>query len=396
MRQLAIISVIVLVSFLVLFGIASGRPTVEMGLLLDLSGHTSELGKAAQRVAEMAIDQVNSQGGVDGRLVKLTAFDTRGDPILGKQGARELVSVQEVAAVVGPTNWATAMMTKPIFEERQTPVMMLTWDDSVIRGGKYGTYEYIFQLPLKRSTALEKVCAFVKKKGWTRVGLVVTSDALGREAREWFMRVSSSCGIRELVVISLAPTDDITEKLRSFADRDLQTIVSWCTLPRAASVTRAARGLGMNLPLFQCHEMSPQRYVEMAGREAERTLTVTNKMMVWQGLDERDPQKGMIEDFLYQYRDVYRYGRRRPIGPALAYVWDSVMILVRAMRVNGTDGTRLRDIIEATQSHVGLGGIYGFTHEDHNGLDPDSLVVSSLDQVHGDGRRWVGSWSLAD
>jgi len=344
----------------------------------------------------MAVNRVNLQGGVDGRLVRLAVFDTRGDPILGREGARQLVSVRKVAAVVGPIDWATAMMAKPFFEETQIPAMMLTWEDSVIRGGKFGMYEYIFRLPLRRLTALEKMYAFAREKGWTRVGLVIASDALGREAREWFEKASSFYGIEELAVESLIPTEDITDKLRNLANRNPQAIVSWCPLPQAATVAEVVRGLGMDLPLFQCHEISPQRYVAMAGLAAGGTLTVTNKMLVWQSLEDRDPQKEMIRDFAYQYRDIYRYGSRHPICPLLGYVWDSIMILVRSMRENGTDRTQLRDSIERIRNHVGLGGIYGFTYEDHNGLDPDSVVVTKVDQINRDGRRWVGSWGLAN
>ncbi len=395
-RRGTLITVLVLASLLGLFRLALCRPGVKIGLLLDLSGKTREVGKAAQRVAEMAVDMVNDQGGVGGQLVELVAFDTRGDPIRGKHGTRDLLSDWRVSAVVGPADWATAMMTKPFFETRQVPVMMLTWEDSVIRGGKFGMYEWIFQLPLRETLALEKICAFARARGWRRLALVVGSDVRGREARYWFDRMSAAYGIEEVAVASFIPSEDVTEKLAGLVVEDPQVVVSWCSFNEATIVARILRGVTRALPLFQCHEISPQRYVEAVGPAARTSLFVSNKIMVWQDLEEEDPQKEMIQDFVHRYRDIYRYEGSQPICPFMGYVWDSVMILVRAMRETGTYRAWVRDAIEEIQNYVGLGGVYGFSHEDHNGLGLDSVVVMEVERIDGDGRRWVGSWKLAD
>lgn len=292
--------------------------------------------------------------------------------------------------------WDTAMMTKPFFQEIEVPVMMLTSEDSVIRGGKYGLYGYIFQLAIRQQTALERISAFVQRTGWTRIGLVTESDGAGREARGWFRRVGPAYGIDETVCASLGPKEDTTESLRRLVAHDLQVVVSWCSLPQAATVARIIRSLGFDRPLFLCHEILPHRYVSMAGPDTRESLIVTNKMLVWEDLDDTDPQRALIRDFVHQYRDVYGYAARYPVCPFLGYVWDSAMILVRAMREAGTDGTDMRDAIEATYHHVGLGGIYSFSYEDHNGLDPDSAVIARVDQIRGDGKTWVGSWRAVD
>jgi branched-chain amino acid transport system substrate-binding protein len=383
---------LVFLGLLATFRIASGEPAVEIGLLVDLSGRTRDVGMGVQRVSEMAVETVNGQGGVNGRPVRLRTIDTRGDPILGKEGARELLYLRRVSAVVGPTDWATAMMTKPFFEETRIPGMMLTWEDSVIRGGKFGTYDWVFRLPLRRSMALGIICGFAREQGWSRVGLVAASDSLGREAREWFDRASPRNGIEGMAIEPFVSLKDLTYKLFNLIARDPQVIVSWCPLPHAVAVAKVLGEWGMNLPLFQCHEIPLQDYVEMAGPAAKGSLTVSNKMLVWEELDDGDPQKWLIQDFVHRYR----YGTRKPIRPLLAYVWDSIMILVRSIQEVGTDGPRLRDAIEGIHRHVGLGGIYGFTHQDHNGLDPESMVVIRVEPFYGEGSRWLGSWKLAN
>jgi branched-chain amino acid transport system substrate-binding protein len=381
--------------FLALPGLAVGLPPVRIGTLLDLGGATRDLGKETLAIAELAVGVINAHGGVAGRRVELVSFDTRGVPALGPHGARELISHRNVMAVLGPADWATAAMTKPFFREAQVPVMMLAWDDSVIRRETYGTYEWIFRLPLTRRTVLERIGVFLAEKGWRRVGLVIESDAPGREAKDWFRSWGHIYGIEVLSVESLTPTDDIRAKLVPFANQNPQAVVSWCSVELAATVAQVLRRLGVTVPLFQSHEISPQGYVGMAGPAAGKSLIVSNKMLVWEDLEDHDPQKRTIQDFFERIRNVYGYGQSDGVEPFSGYVWDSVMILARALREAGASGDRLRDTIERIHRHVGVGGVYGFNHLDHNGLAPDSMVVVEVDRVQGDRNRWAGAWRMA-
>jgi branched-chain amino acid transport system substrate-binding protein len=119
-------------------------------------------------------------------------------------------------------------------------------------------------------------------------------------------------------------------------------------------------------------------------------------MLVWEDLENDDPQKGLIRDFYGRLGREHGDTQGQPINPFFAYVWDSIMVLARSMQEAGIDRALLRDGIESTYRHVGLGGIYGFTHEDHNGLDADSIVVGKVDRVTGGSGGWKGSWRLAE
>jgi branched-chain amino acid transport system substrate-binding protein len=375
---------------------AWGKQTIKLGMLIDLSGPAGEMGKTVTDVAQMAVETVNGAGGIAGREIELTTFDTQGDATLGNRGARELVYFRNVTAVLGPTDWATAMVAKPFLEGAQVPTMMLTWEDSVIRGGKFGMYEWVFRLPVRRKTALARMVAFLKMKGWLRVGLVSGVDSLGREARELFANLSAEHGIRIVGEEPFIPTENMIAKLRTLANGNPQVFVCLCPFPQSTTMATFLREMGVNLPIFLWHETPPHRYVETAGPAATGSLLVSNKMLVWEDLENDDPQKGLIRDFYGRLGREHGDTQGQPINPFFAYVWDSIMVLARSMQEAGIDRAQLRDGIESTYRHVGLGGIYGFTHEDHNGLDADSIVVGKVDRVTGGSGGWKGSWRLAE
>lgn len=74
---------------------------LKIGQLNSFTGDLSDFGAAHRDAAQMAIDHVNQAGGVMGRLVTIVARDDATNPVQGVDAARALVTVDNVAAVVG-------------------------------------------------------------------------------------------------------------------------------------------------------------------------------------------------------------------------------------------------------------------------------------------------------
>jgi branched-chain amino acid transport system substrate-binding protein len=51
---------------------------IQVGCLQDITGPTSSLGNMVNEGAKWAIDEINAAGGVNGRKIVLTTYDTRG------------------------------------------------------------------------------------------------------------------------------------------------------------------------------------------------------------------------------------------------------------------------------------------------------------------------------
>ena len=52
---------------------------IVIGVLQDITGVTSTLGKMVQEGAQWAADEINAAGGVNGRKIKLVTYDTKAD-----------------------------------------------------------------------------------------------------------------------------------------------------------------------------------------------------------------------------------------------------------------------------------------------------------------------------
>ena len=75
---------------------------IIVGNLQDLSGPTSVWGNAVTRGAELAIDKINGQGGINGAKIKLISMDTKGDVQEAIKAFNRLADQEKAVVVIGP------------------------------------------------------------------------------------------------------------------------------------------------------------------------------------------------------------------------------------------------------------------------------------------------------
>ncbi len=100
------------------FGLLSGADVdaweVPLGLLTSLSGSAGILGRSTVNCAQLATDEINADGGVMGRDVRLVVADDATDPGVGALAMRRLCRVSDMAAVIGMHSSATYAVTSPM------------------------------------------------------------------------------------------------------------------------------------------------------------------------------------------------------------------------------------------------------------------------------------------
>jgi branched-chain amino acid transport system substrate-binding protein len=370
---------IVIIVALVLCCVSSasfaGEP-IKVGAFFALSGPAANIGTPTKLVAQMAVDKINKEGGINGRPIELVIGDTESDPAKAAVIAKKFIFNDKVAAIIGPTTTAEGMSVKKIVEEAGVPTFMAVGGDPVIMGGNFGAYTYVFKSPQRSSTAVRRLYGYLKAKGLTKIALFTASDSFGKDGLGWLERLAPEFGITLAAKESFGPADtDMTAQLTKIRNAAPQAIVSWTIGPVGSIVAKNKAQLGITTPLFQCHGLPDPKYIELAGKASEGDRMPATKLMVGDALPGSDPQKKVITDFIALYRDIYKYDKEFPINTHSGYAWDAISIVANAMKKAGTDPKALRAAIEQTTGYVGISGVYNLTAEDHNGLDVDSMVM---------------------
>ncbi len=377
-KKLAVVYAIVCMFLMVSGTIVASeeKEPIKIGAFFALSGPASSIGTPTKLVAQMAVDKINKEGGINGRPLKLVIGDTESDPTRALMVAKRLVEKEKVVALIGPTRTDTGMAVKPYIEKKGIPTVMTVGGDPVIAGGKFGPYKWTFKAPQRTSTAVKKIYGYLKAKGIRKVAVLHATDGFGRDGLRWLKSLAPQYGITIVAVESFGVNDpDMTTQLVKIKNTEAEALICWTIGPAGAKVAKNVRQLDINFPLFQCHGLPDPKYIELAGEAADGTIMPSTRLMVVDQLSDNDPQKPVVKEFVHLYRDVYHYDKKYPINTHSGYAWDALMLLTIAMKNGGVDRAAIRNSLEQIKDYVGVSGIYRLTPEDHNGLDVDSLVL---------------------
>ncbi len=366
----------------------AAEESIKVGAFFALSGPAASIGTPTKLVAQMVIDKINKEGGIDNRPLELVSGDTESDPTKALMEAKRLVEKEKVLALIGPTRTDSGMAVKSYIEDSaHIPVLMTIGGDPVIAGGKFGPFTWTFKTPQRTSIAVKKIYGYLKSKGQTKVALLTATDGFGKDGLGSLEQLATEFGLEITAREAFAVTDtDMTTQLVKIRDSGAQALICWTIGPAGARVAKNVKQLGLSIPLVQCHGQPDPKYIELAGDAADGTIMPSTKLMVVDQLPDADPQKAVIQDFVNLYRDVYGYDKQYPINTHSGYAWDAIYLLANAMRQVGTAPEALRSSIEQTKGYVGISGIYNLTAEDHNGLGTDSMVIVRVEK---------GKWILA-
>jgi len=359
----------------VMAGYAQAAEPIKVGAFFALSGPNAPIGTPTKLVAEMVVDKINKEGGINGRPLELIIGDTESDPAKAATIAKKFIHSDKVAAIIGPTSTGEGMQSKKIVEEAGIPTFMTVGGDPPIMK-ETGPYTYVFKSPQRSSTAVKKLFSYLKEKKLTKLALLTASDPFGKDGVVWLEKLAPEYGLTLVAKESFGPKDiDMTAQLTKIKNAKPQAIVCWTIGPAGAIVSKNKAQLGIKVPLFQCHGQPGPEYIQLAGKSSEGDRMPSTKLMAAAQLPDTDPQKKVIQEFIKLYTDDYKYDKQFPINTHSGYAWDAIIIVANAMKKAGTDPKALRAAIEGTKGYVGVSGIYNLTPEDHNGLDVDSMVM---------------------
>ncbi len=101
---------------------AASEP-ILIGSLQDLTGPLASWGYWLDKATKAAVEQVNKNGGIAGREVKLITEDIEGNPTVGTRKMRRLVQREKVDFLIGPLHSGVGVASAPVAQELKIPVL---------------------------------------------------------------------------------------------------------------------------------------------------------------------------------------------------------------------------------------------------------------------------------
>lgn len=343
----------------------------KIGGIFAITGGASFLGDPEKKSLQMVVDEINKNGGIDGRQLEAIIYDSEGDPTKAVLHANKLISKDDVIAVIGPSLTPTTLAIVPIFETAKIPLISCAAGIKITDPVK----PWVFKTAQSDVMAVKAVYEFMKKRNIKKVGILTVEDAFGESGKEQLLKQAKDFGIEVIQAETFGGKDtDMTPQLTKIRTAQPQAIICWGTNPGPAVVAKNVKQMNLDIPLYMSHGVASPKFIELAGEAANGIILPTGKILVTNQLPDSDSQKVVLLNYIEQFEKLFNM----PVSGFGGYAYDAMNILARAMA--GTDGNRekIRDGIEKVTGHVGVSGTFNFSPEDHNGLGADAFVMVQI------------------
>jgi branched-chain amino acid transport system substrate-binding protein len=101
----------------------NGGRTIRIGIGAPLSGNASILGREMTQAIQIAIDEVNSDGGIAGTFIESRILDDKGSESEGLKVANAFASDEKLLAVIGHYNSDVTLCAAPIYQNAGLPMV---------------------------------------------------------------------------------------------------------------------------------------------------------------------------------------------------------------------------------------------------------------------------------
>lgn len=328
-------------------------PPVRVGVLLPLTGEAAAYGEKGRKAVELAVDQVNAEGGINGRRVEVVFEDSAADPKTGATAMQKLVHSDGCVAVVGDVVSAVTLVAAPIAERNQVVLLSPTSSAPAITNA--GEYVYrIWPSDLAEGRAVAELAA---RRGYKRVAVLHMNNEYGVAISNIFRETFERAGGAVVSAQGYAPdaTDFRTALATAKAAKPDAVYVAGY-FADSATVVRQAREIGLSVQFLGTTAVEDPKFLELAGEAAEGFI-----YPLATGFDASS-EEPTAKAFVTAYRQ--RFGS----DPAWveAHCYDAFMLLCRAMKGVSGDltGASLKKAIDSLGEYPGVTGVIKF---DENG-----------------------------
>jgi len=338
------------------------RASVKIGAVTCLTGALSTFGVSSVQGAKLAVEEINSNGGVLGAPVELIVEDNGSKAGEAATIARKFISQDKVAAILGDLTSSATMEAAPLAQAAKIPILtpsatnvaITQIGDYVFRScfidpftGKVMARFALDHLGAKRAILLTDI-----KQDYS----VGVSDAL----RLYF----TENGGQIIGSISYSSGDtDFRTQLTEVRSRHPDVIFLPAYYTEAALILRQARQLGINTPFVGGEGWDSPALVRVAGKSADGNYYTNH----FSASDPSDRVKAFVEKYRAKYHST---------PDALAALWyDGARLLFLAVKKAGSsDCAKIRDALASTRDFDGVTGIISID-QNRNASKPGVILT---------------------
>ena len=243
----------------------------HIALIAPMTGNEAQYGEMQRVGAQIAVDQVNEEGGINGQTVVLDVFDDQNNTTQAATVAQMIIDDSRFDAAIGTYSSSNALAMAPLFDEAKMPFFC-----SVSSDGRIATeYTYTFQQNIAANYVWPIMADnAVQKLGGKKIALVALNNDAGEfftnYATEEFEKLSAdgSCELVASITYNEGEVSDFTPIVTQLKDADPDLVMINVQYQDMAAILRQSDQLGFTPKWYCVESLINDAFIELAGEYA--------------------------------------------------------------------------------------------------------------------------------
>jgi branched-chain amino acid transport system substrate-binding protein len=344
MKKLALIVLVVVFAASAWMDSAQAADTIKIGFNAPLTGFAASDGKSASEGAKLAVEQVNSAGGINGKMIELVIYDDQAKPAQAIPIANKLIGQDKVVMGVSGSYSGPTRSAAGIFQEAGIPyISAYAIHPDITRAGDY-VFRTSFLGQIQGRGGAKLVGDLLGKK---RVVVITLQNDFGQSLAAGFKGKAADYGIKIINEYEYSIKDrqfgSIVAKVKADNPEAIYASGYYFT---AGPLVNQLRAAGVTVPIIGQEGYDSQKFIEIAGPSSEGVIITTSL--------DRDSDVPETKNFITAFEK--KAGFKVDMVAASAHT--AIMVAADALkRAGSTDPQTLRKAIAATDLKVSTGTI---------------------------------------
>jgi branched-chain amino acid transport system substrate-binding protein len=361
-----------LVSNLAKPAIAATEP-ILMGYLPALTGPSSSTGIGINRGVQLAVDEINAAGGIDGRQIELIVRDTQSDPTKAVNGAAELAKAQKVSVILGPGNSGESLAVVPLLARGNMPQVHGCFVDTLTDPKKYPMCFRNAPTNTQIGAAANRYVIDVLKR--KKVAIISDTTGYGVASLNTYVPMLKTQGAEVVYQSSIdAANPDLRAEFLRMQSAGAEAIMPWSVNAGFLSRIINTRGqMAWDVPI-----------VGQTTLGSGQTKDLLEKPEYWAKVYPNNFRPvcyaagGKLPDRTTAFLDRLKSAKIDTGDTLLWWVgigYDTVRMTAEAIKNGGTEPQKMTDAFNKLKAYPGVYGDISYTPDQHDGYPDDEIVM---------------------
>jgi len=325
-----------------------GAPGQDISLAWagPLTGPSAEYGLQSSKAAELAVREINENGGIDGRDLVLETYDDRCEPTDAANVAARIASDSSVVGVVGHVCSSATLAALPIYERAGlTVVSGSSTSPRITEDGGYPNFSRT--VPNDAQQGIDAALLAGELLGAKRLAVLYASDDYGQGVLENFLATVPDTGAEVVAQETYTPTQtrDFSAQLTAIksADADALLLIGYYDDLGTAVTQLTAAGLE-DVTIICSAGLAQAPFAELASVE----IPGSYMLGYYDSARDTPENRAFADAFTQAYDDA-------PTLDAV-YAYEAVFVYAQALE-DGATAENMSEMVRAVTLDVATGRI---------------------------------------